>query len=54
MKSFSNLSIKVDIKRYIREAIGKIRLHTIDNVLKNWTDPIGYCMASRGSHIVFF
>ena len=26
-----------------------IQLHTIDNVLKNWTDRVGYCMASRGS-----
>ena len=34
-----------------REAIGKIQLHTIDNVLKNWTDRLGYCIASRGSHL---
>ena len=32
-----------------REAIGEIQLHTIDNVLKNWTDRVGHCMASRGS-----
>ena len=31
----------------IREAIGEIQLHTIDNVLKNWTDRVGYCMASH-------
>ena len=30
---------------------GEIQLHTIDNVLKNLTDRIGYCMASRGSHL---
>ena len=35
----------------IHEAIGEIQLHTIDNVLKNWTDPVGYCMASRDSHL---
>ena len=35
----------------IREAIGEIQLHTIDNVLKNWPDRVGYCMASRGSHL---
>ena len=35
----------------IRETIGEIQQHTIDNVLKNWTDRIGYCMASRGSHL---
>ena len=34
----------------IREAIGEIQLHTIDNMLKNWTDRVGYCMASQGSH----
>ena len=26
------------LKDNIREAIGEIQLHTIDNVLKNWTD----------------
>ena len=35
----------------IREAIGEIQLHTIDNIFKNWTDPGGYCMAHRGSHL---
>ena len=35
----------------IRETIGEIKLHTIDNVLKNWTNCVGYCMASRGSHL---
>ena len=39
------------LKGNIREAIGEIRLHTIDNVLKNWFDRIGYCMASRESHL---
>ena len=34
------------LKDNIREAIGEIQLHTIDNVLKNWTDRVGYCMAS--------
>ena len=33
-------------KDNIREDIGEIQLHTIDNVLKNWTDRVGYCMAS--------
>ena len=35
------------LKDNIREAISKIHLHTIYNVLKNWTDRVGYCMASR-------
>ena len=38
------------VKDNIREAIGEIKLHTIDNVLKNWTDRVSYCIASRGSH----
>ena len=32
------------LKDNIREAIGKIQLHSIDNVVKNWTDRVGYCM----------
>ena len=35
----------------IRQAIGEIQLHAIDNVLQNWTDHVGYCMASRDSHL---
>ena len=30
------------LKDNIREAIGEIQLHTIDNVLKNWTDRVGF------------
>ena len=39
------------LKDNIREAIDEIQLQTIDNVLKNWTDRVGYCMASRESHL---
>ena len=39
------------LKENIREAIGEIQLHTNDNVLKNWTDRVDYCMASRGRHL---
>ena len=39
------------LKDNIREAIGEIQLHIIDNVLKNWIDCVGYCLASRGSHL---
>ena len=39
------------LKDNIREDIGEIQLHTIDNVLKNWIDRVGYCMASQGSHL---
>ena len=34
------------LKDSIREAIGEIQLQTTDNVLKNWADRVGYCMAS--------
>ena len=30
----------------IRKAIGEIQLHTIDNLLKNFTVRVGYCMLS--------
>ena len=33
------------LKNDICEAIDEIQLHTIDNVLKNWTDRVGYYMA---------
>ena len=39
------------LKNNIREALGEIQLHTIDNVLKNWTDRVGSCMTGRGSHL---
>ena len=39
------------LKEKIREAIGEIQLHTIDNVLKNWTDGVDYSMGNRGSHL---
>ena len=35
------------LKVNIRKAIGETQLHIIDNVLKNWTDRVGYCMASH-------
>ena len=39
------------LKDNMRQAIGEIQLRTIDNVLENWTDRVGYCMASRESHL---
>ena len=39
------------LKDNILEAIGEIQPHTIDNVYKNETDNVGYCMASRGSYL---
>ena len=39
------------LKDNIHEVIDEIPLHTIDNVLKNWTDRVDYCMASRESYL---
>ena len=39
------------LKENIREAIGEIQPHTIDNALKNCIDRVGYSMTSRGSHL---
>ena len=39
------------LKNNIRVAFGEKHLHTMDNVLKNCTDRVGYCMASPGSHL---
>ena len=51
-KCYSEKPKTIDaLKDNIGEAIGVIQLHPIDNVLKNWTDRVGYCMASRGSHL---
>jgi len=37
-----------DLKHEIENAIEG---HTIENVFKNWVDRMGYCKASRGSHM---
>ena len=39
------------LKDNICEPIGEIQLLKIDNLLKNWTDCVGYCMASLGNHL---
>ena len=52
-KCYADKAEAIDaLKDNIRETMGKILLHTIDNVLKNWADVVGYCMASRGSHLI--
>ena len=40
------------LKDNIREAFGEMQLHTIDKVLKNWTNRVGYCMASHFNEII--
>ena len=51
-KYYSDKPETIDaLKDNIHEVIGEIQLHTIDNVLKNWTDRVGYCVASQGSHL---
>ena len=39
------------LKDNIREAIGEIQLHTIDNVIKNWIASVDDYRASLGSHL---
>ena len=51
-KCQADKSETIDIlKDNIRVAIGEIQLHTIGNMLTNWTDRVGYSMTSRGSHL---
>ena len=51
-KCYADKPETIDVLRdNIRKAIGEIQLHTTDYVLKNWTDRVGYDMASRGSHL---
>ena len=38
-------------KDNICESIGEIQLYTIDYALKNSSERVGYCMASRVSHL---
>lgn len=40
-----------DLKNEIEAAIVAIRPETIENVLKNWVDRMGYCQVSRGGHL---
>ena len=40
-------------KHEIKVAIHGIEVQTIENVLKNWVDWMGYCKASRGSHLKY-
>ena len=39
------------LKHEIEVSIHEIEAQTIENVLKNGVDPMGYCKASRGSHL---
>ena len=39
------------LKHEIEVAIYGTEAQTIENVLKNWVDRMGYCKASRGSHL---
>jgi hypothetical protein len=39
------------LKANIEAAIAAIEPETIQNVLRNWTDRMAYCKASRGSHL---
>ena len=51
-KCYANKPATIDaLKNNIRIAIEDIMPHTIENVLKNWTDRMGYVKASRGGHM---
>ena len=51
-KCYAGKSEIIDaLKDNIREAIGEVQLHTIDNVLKNWADRVSYCITNRISHL---
>lgn len=51
-KCYADKPATIDaLKNNIRIAIDDIMPHTIENVLKNWTDRMGYVKASRGSHM---
>ena len=50
-KCYADKPEPIALKNNIPKAIGEIQLHTIDNVLKNWTDRVDYSTASRGSHM---
>ena len=39
------------LKDNIREVIGEILQHTIDNVFKNWTFHVGYYMTSQNNNL---
>ena len=39
------------LKHEIEVAIHGIEAETIENVLKNWVDRMGYCKARQGSHL---
>ena len=51
-KCYADKSERIDVlKDNICEANGEIQLHTIDNVPKNCSNCVVYCMASRDSHL---
>ena len=51
-KCYADKPETIDVLKYnISEAIGEMQLHTTDNVFKDCTDSVGYCMASRGSQL---
>ena len=37
------------LKDKVREAMDETQLHTIDNVFKNWTYRVGYCIAPKAT-----
>ena len=51
-KYYANHSETIEaLKHEIEVAIHEIEAQTIENVLKNGVDRMGYCKVSRGSHL---
>ena len=51
-KCYTNHPETIDeLKHEIEVAIAAIEGHTIEKVMKNWVNRMGYCKASRGSHM---
>ncbi|KYQ50666.1 hypothetical protein ALC60_06473 [Trachymyrmex zeteki] len=51
-KCYANHPETIDaLKHEIEVAIHEIQAHTIEKVLQNWVHRMGYCKASRGSHL---
>lgn len=51
-KCYANEPVTInELKSEIQAAIDEISRETIENVLKNWVDRMGYCQVSRGGHL---
>lgn len=49
-KCYANYTATTTLKDEIGVAIAGMRLHMVENVLKNKVNSMGYCRASHGNH----